>query len=349
MVADDDAGSPPKLAVIAREAGVSVGTVSKVLNGRPDVSSRTRRAVAEVLERQGYPRQRLKPRRGSMVDVVLQGLGSPYALAILQGIEEAAWRLGVDLVVSTVVGRTKNGQPPPAWFDRIRARDTAGVLLVRTIPTTAQQAWFTDHEVPLVVVDPRRKPPPGLRVVTSANQAGARAAVEHLITLGHQRIAVVTGRPGVPCAAERLAGYRQAMAAAGLPADPRWRVCGRFKGEESFQVTRSMLTSRPVLPTAVFACSDDMAGGVIRAIGDLGLRVPDDISVVGFDDSVIAEGFAPPLTTVRQPWVELGAAALTMLLSDDEVRGHVLPTTLVLRGSTAPPGASAPGDVPAPV
>lgn len=336
MTAEHQPPPLPKLSVIAREAGVSVATVSKALNGRADVSAGTRRLVAEVLERRGYPRQRVKPARGSLVDVMLQGLDSVYALAILGGVEDAAWRLGVDLVVSAVVDRTKNGQPPSAWLDRISARDSAGVLLVRTWPTGTQRKWLADRGIPAVLVDPRRKPPQGVPVVVSANRAGAGAATEHLIGLGHERIAIVTGRPGVPCAAERLAGYREAMAAAGLPVDPRWEVCGYFQSEDALRATRRLLDTLPEPPTAVFACSDSMAIGVYQALSERGHRVPDDVSVVGYDDSWAAEHVTPALTTVRQPWPELGSAALTALLSGEPAARTELPTALVVRFSTAP-------------
>ncbi|MCF6467678.1 LacI family transcriptional regulator [Nonomuraea sp. MG754425] len=337
MTASDTPSPLPKLAVIAREAGVSVATVSKALNGRSDVSQHTRRLVAEVLERRGYPRQRVRPTRGSMVDVMLQGLDSPYALAILGGVEDAAWRLGVDLIVSAVVDRTKNGQPPPAWLDRIGARDSAGVLLVRTSPTATQRAWLTDHGIPAVIVDPRRKPPPGVSIVAADNLDGAREATEHLIGLGHERIAIVTGRPGVPCAVERLNGYRQAMAAAGLAVDPRWEVCGYFQRESALTATRELLdTAGPHRPTAIFTCSDAMGVGVYQALGEHGLRVPDDVSVVGFDDSWAAAHVTPALTTVRQPWPELGSVALGALLSGETPERVELPTTLVMRASTAP-------------
>ncbi|MEU6711242.1 LacI family DNA-binding transcriptional regulator [Nonomuraea sp. NPDC046802] len=336
MTAAEPPSQPlPKLAVIAREAGVSVATVSKTLNGRSDVSAHTRRLVAEVLERRGYPRQRIKPTRGSMVDVMLQGLDSPYALAILGGVEDAAWRLGVDLVVSAVLDRTKNGQPPPAWLDRIGARESAGVLLVRTSPTATQRTWLADHGIPFVTVDPRRKPPRELPVVVSANLAGARAATDHLIGLGHERIAIVTGRPGVPCAAERLTGYRQAMASAGLRVDPRWEVCGYFQKDSALRATQALFAALPNPPTAVFACSDAMAVGVYQALAERGRRVPDDVSVVGYDDSWAAAHLTPVLTTVRQPWPELGAAALAALLVDEPPARTELPTTLVVRSSTA--------------
>ncbi|KAB8194029.1 substrate-binding domain-containing protein [Nonomuraea phyllanthi] len=336
MTAEDQPRPLPKLSVIAREAGVSVATVSKALNGRSDVSAHTRRLVAEVLERRGYPRRRLKPARGSLVDVMLQGLDSVYALAILGGVEDAAWRLGVDVVVSTAARSTKNGQPPPAWLDRIGARDSAGALLVRTSPTATQRAWLADQGIPAVLVDPRRTPPRGVPVVAAANLAGARAATEHLIGLGHERIAIVTGRPGVPCAEERLAGYRAAMAGAGLPVDPRWEMCGYFQPKIALQVTRDLLAELPEPPTAVFACSDTMAVGVCQALAERGLRVPGDVSVVGFDDSLAAMYTVPGLTTVRQPWSELGGAALSALLSGLPPERLEVPTTLVVRGSTAP-------------
>lgn len=330
------AGTPlPKLAVIAREAGVSVATVSKALNGRSDVAPHTRRLIAEVLERHGYPLQR--HRRGGMVDIVLQGLTSPYALAVLGGVEDAAWRAGVDLVVSAVADRTRRGQPPSAWLDRMGGRESAGALLVRTSLTAAQRAWLADHGIPVVVVDPRTKPPSDTAVVASANRAGARAATEHLLGLGHERIAIVTGRAGVPCAAERLAGFREAMAAAGLTADPRLQICGDFQGDVASQAVRAMLQDLRTPPTAVFACSDPMAAGVYQALGEYGYRVPDDVSVVGFDDSMIATQLTPRLTTMRQPWSDLGEAALTALLSENTPARTELPTTLVVRGSTTCP------------
>ncbi|MFI6482271.1 LacI family DNA-binding transcriptional regulator [Nonomuraea sp. NPDC050663] len=322
----------PKLAVIAREAGVSVATVSKAINGRADVSPRTRRLVAEVLRRRGYPSPPARRPRGGLVDIVLQGLDSPYALAIFGGVESAAWDAGLDLVVSAVLDRTRHGQPPTAWLERVSARDSAGVLLVRTSITAPQRAWLADHGVPVVIVDPRRPPPEGVPSVASDNVGGAVAATEHLIGLGHRRIAVVTGREGVPCADERLAGHRSAMAAAGLSTV---EVGGCFQTEPARRAVAGLLASTSPAPTAFFACSDAMALGVFQALSAHGLRVPDDASVVGFDDSVLATSVTPQLTTVRQPWSALGAAALACLLAPPRERMS-LPTELVVRASTAP-------------
>ncbi|MDP4502671.1 LacI family DNA-binding transcriptional regulator [Nonomuraea sp. 3N208] len=327
----------PKLSVIAREAGVSVSTVSKALNGKSDVSPHTRKLIAKVLERRGYVPRPAHYRRGSMLDIVLQCLTSPYSLAILSGVEEAAWRAGVDIVVSAVVDRTRYHQPPSVWLDRISTRDSAGVLLARTSLTSAQRAWLIDHDIPMVIIDPLGKVPAGVTVVSSANQLGARAATEHLISLGHSRIAVVTGRPGVPAARERLAGFQQAMTEAGLRTDPRWQVCGYFRTEPAAEAVRDLLTQLPEPPTAFFACSDGMALGIYQALAEHGLRVPHDVSVVGFDDSVVATSVTPFLTTVRQPWPDLGAAALMALLSKDPPARIELPAELVLRDSTAPP------------
>ncbi|MFC7102772.1 substrate-binding domain-containing protein [Nonomuraea rubra] len=170
--------------------------------------------------------------------------------------------------------------------------------------------------------------------MAAANRDGAREATEHLIGLGHERVAIVTGRPGVPCAIERLAGYREAMAAAGLRIDPRWEVCGYFQRDGGLAATRELLGAEP--PTAIFTCSDAMAVGVYQALAEHGLRVPDDVSVVGFDDSWAAAHVTPALTTVRQPWPDLGSVALGALLSGEAPQRVELPTTLVVRSSTAP-------------
>ncbi|MDA0638378.1 substrate-binding domain-containing protein, partial [Nonomuraea sp. MCN248] len=250
-----------------------------VIAGRPVTTlpaEPSRRLVAALAGRRGS-------RENILVDVVMRGPVSPHTLAILCGIEDAAWRLGVDLVLSAAGGRPGNG-----WPDRVDGHDTAGVLLVRAAPTAAEWAWLTDRGIPAVLVDPRRKPPPGAPVVASANRAGARAAVAHLIGLGHERIAVITGRPGVPCGADRLAGYRDAMAAAGLPADPAWQACGYFQTGLARQAALDLLNRLPAPPTAVFACSDTMAIGVYEALAERGLSVPGDVSVVGFDDAAEA-------------------------------------------------------------
>ncbi|MGI5268891.1 substrate-binding domain-containing protein [Nonomuraea sp. CA-218870] len=298
-----------------------------VIAGRPVTTlpgEPSRRLVAALAGRRGS-------RENILVDVVMRGPVSPHTLAILCGIEDAAWRLGVDLVLSAAGGRPGNG-----WPDRVGDHDTAGVLLVRAAPTAAEWAWLTRRGTPAVLVDPRRRPPPGAPVVTSANRAGARAAVTHLIGLGHERIAVITGRPGVPCGADRLAGYRDAMAAAGLPADPAWQACGYFQAGLARRAALDLLNRLPAPPTAVFACSDTMAIGVYEALAERGLSVPGDVSVVGFDDAAEAGGVTPALTTVRQPLRHLGAAALATLLPGGAPSSVELPTALVPRSSTAP-------------
>lgn len=223
----------------AREAGVSATTVSPASNGRADVPTRTRRLIAEVLERRGLPRRRGTP-KGGMIDVVMPGLGAAFGTAMLEGVEEAAWQLGVELVVAAVAARIEHGRPPHVRLERLSARDSAGVLLVRTSPGATQRAWLADRGIPAVVVEPRRKVPRGLSVVAAAGMAGARAATEHLIGLGHERIAIITGHPGAPCSSERRAGYRNAMAGAGLKVDPRWEACGNFQMYDALQATRAM-------------------------------------------------------------------------------------------------------------
>ncbi|MFG1941624.1 substrate-binding domain-containing protein [Nonomuraea sp. NPDC048826] len=299
---------------------IAGGPIASVLTGGP---TRDRGLVADLAERRGSR----KPRRNALVDVVMQGPVSPYALAILGGVEDAAWRLGVDLVLSAAGDRAGHG-----WLDRVGGHDTAGVLLLRTSPTADAWAWLAGRGIPAVFVDPRRKPPPEVPVVVSANRAGAKAAVAHLIGLGHERVAVITGRPGVPCGVDRLAGYRDAMAEAGLPT---WSACGYFQTGLARRATLDLLNRLPEPPTAIFACSDAMAVGVYEALAERGLSIPGDVSVVGFDDAPVAAGVTPALTTVRQPWPDLGATALTTLLSGGSPALVELPTTLLTRSSTA--------------
>lgn len=304
----DRSGPPPP---------VPTGGTRLSIASAPD--SPARRLVAGLA---GVPGRRT--RRTGPIDVILRSPVSPHALSILCGVEDAAWKLGVDLVLSAEGGRR---------LDRVRGRGSAGVLLLRTSPTAEEWARLATRDVPVVFVDPRRKPPPGVPVVASANRAGAREAVRHLIGLGHRRIAAITGRPGVPCGVDRLAGYREAMAEAGLTAVT---ACGYFQTGLARQATLDLLARLPEPPTAILACSDAMALGVYEALAERGLRVPGDVSVIGFDDGPAAAQATPALTTVRQPWQELGAAALSVLLSRsaDSVE---LPATLVVRESACRP------------
>jgi LacI family transcriptional regulator len=338
-------GAPSRatMSEIAAAAGVSVPTVSKVVNGRSDVSPATRERVEELLRRHSYRPRRAKPTtRVGLIDLVFVDLGSLWAMEILAGVEEIAHRVGTGVVVSAVHGRIRT-RPTRRWLENMATRRSDGVLLVLSQLSPGQQAHLDDLGIPVVIVDPAGQPGPDVPSVGATNWAGGLSATEHLLGLGHRRIAVIGGPGDVVCARARVDGYRAAMRAAGLSVRPDYVRPGDFTSRTGYQQTQELLAlSEP--PTAIFACADSMARGAYEACYEQGLRVPDDVSVVGFDDLDAARWAIPPLTTVRQPLTEMAGMATRMLLS--LIDGEELDTTrvelatpLVLRASTGPPPA----------
>ncbi|MFF5156721.1 LacI family DNA-binding transcriptional regulator [Streptomyces sp. NPDC000348] len=339
----------PTLAVVAREAGVSVPTASKVVNGREDVAPETRRRVTEALDRLGYIR---RPRFDAgrvprLVDLVVHSLTASGSGAVLHGAEEAADDAGLELVVSAALTRSRAERPERGWLDKLVLRGSAGVLFHLAELSGQQYAWLAQHRIPFVMIDPVFEPPPGVVSVGAADWRGGMTATEHLLALGHERIAVVAGHRHTLCADARVAGYRSALAAAGVRHRPEYvRHAGPGEGAAGRRMRE--LLDLPEPPTAVLVCSDRMALGVYETLAERGLRVPDDMSVVGYDDLPEARWLTPALTTVRQPLSEMAATALRLLLR--MMDGHrpestrtELSTRLVERASTAPPGPRAGG------
>jgi DNA-binding LacI/PurR family transcriptional regulator len=326
----------PTLAQIAETAGVSVSTVSKVLNGRDDVSRDTRARVDSALRRHHYVRRAPVPQPAGptaaatrTVDLVLGGLDGSWPASVASGMEAAAYEAGLHVVISAA---------RPNWADRVVARGSAGVVLGLTEPTDEQLAPLARAMVPCVVIDPLSDPPPGVTSVGTTNWAGAYEATTHLLKEGHRWIALVTGPPQHLFARARIAGYRSAMAAAGIEPPPGLMRHGTYD-RASGKAQVKALIELPEPPTALFVCSDHMAIGGYEALAEAGLRVPADVSVVGFDDLPEAGWVSPPLTTVRQPLKEMGGNALrtlARLIAGEELETTriELATTLVVRGST---------------
>ncbi|MFI2425244.1 LacI family DNA-binding transcriptional regulator [Streptomyces sp. NPDC018955] len=340
----------PTLAVVAREAGVSVPTASKVVNGREDVAPETRRRVTEALDRLGYIRRpRFDGGRATrLVDLVVHSLETSGSGAVLHGAEEAADDAGLELVVSAALTRSRAERPERperperGWLDKLVLRGSSGVLFHLAELSDPQYAWLRQHRIPFVMIDPVLEPPPDAVSVGAADWRGGVTATEHLLALGHERIAVVAGHRHTLCADARIAGYRSALAAAGVRHHPEY-VRHAGSGEDAAGRQVRELLDLPEPPTAVFVCADRMALGVYEALAERGLRVPDDMSVVGYDDLPEARWLTPALTTVRQPLSEMAATALRLLLR--MMDGHrpestrtELSTRLVERASTAPPG-----------
>jgi DNA-binding LacI/PurR family transcriptional regulator len=328
------------LTSIAAEAGVSVSTVSKVLNGRTDVAPATRERIGLLLRQRGYqPGARLD---FGVVDLLLpfgKGLAQrdPWSEQLIHGTVEAAAEAGHSVVV-TPVGSAEEFD---RWLELATVRGTHGALSVVHLPGGAELQQLAAAGIPVVVIDPATEPGPDVRSVGTTNWQGGVTATRHLIELGHRRIAVIGGLPRLWSSQARVDGYRSALFEAGLAVDESL-VCHEWFSVEGGRQQATRLLSLAQRPTAIVAANDAQAFGVLQALRDLGLRAPDDLSVVGFDDVPVAAWAAPPLTTVRQPLAAMAATAFRMLRagpSSAEAQAHhvELATSLVVRDSTAPP------------
>ncbi len=328
------------ISVIAAEIGVSVPTVSKVLNGRADVAPDTRARVEDALARHRYTRRPRRPAATGppLIDLVFHELDSAWSIEIIRGVESAAAKDGVGVVLSELGGEHR---PQQEWLDAVLARRPHGVILVLSTLGGEQQHQLESRSIPFVVVDTAGDLPAGVPTVGSNNWGGGLAATRHLIGLGHRRIAVISGQAGVLCSRARVDGFRGAHDEAGMPADPSLIRYGDFSVAGGYRHGKELLT-RPDRPTAIFAGSDMQALGVLRAARELGLEVPRDLSVVGYDDLPLAGWIGPALTTVDQQLRTMAGTATSMLLAlargeNPPLRRIELATELVVRESTAPP------------
>jgi LacI family transcriptional regulator len=326
------------IAAIAEEAGVSVPTVSRVLNGRTDVSPQTRERVEQLLSEHGYRRRasRQRPGRAALIDLVFNDLDSPWAVELIRGVEDVTHAAGVGTVVSAVHRRSTSTRQ---WLQNLRARASDGVIFVTSDVTAPVHSELRRLSIPVVVVDPAGGADADVPAIGATNWAGGRSATEHLVSLGHRRIGLIAGPKLLMCSRARLDGYRAALDAAGI--DEQLIVQGDFMHESGYAGCGQLLDA-PDPPTAIFASSDTMALGAYEAARRRGLRVPDDLSIVGFDDLPESRWSSPPLTTVRQPLAEMGGlaarTALRMARGEQiEVPRVELATELVVRDSTAPP------------
>ncbi len=327
-------GRAVTISSIAAEAGVSVPTVSRVLNGRSDVAPQTRERIERLLLHHGYQKPLRRRARAGLIDLVFNDLDSPWSLEIVRGVEEVAHEAGVGTVVSAIHRRASSRR---RWLENLNDRATDAVILVMTDLDSELGAELRRLHAPVVVIDPAGVPTLDVPTIGATNWAGAVAATEYLVALGHRRIAHVAGRPGLWCSRSRLDGYRAGLGAAGIEAVAELIVEGNFDYISGFRAGTALLgLSKP--PSAIFAASDQMAMGVYEAVRQAGRRVPDDVSVIGFDDLPEAQWTSPPLTTVRQPLVEMGRMAVRVafrLLDGEPMESPrvELATELVIRDS----------------
>jgi DNA-binding LacI/PurR family transcriptional regulator len=339
MTREHDGDARVTIADIADAAGVSVPTVSKVVNGRSDVAPETRERVERLLHEHGYRRRApSRDRQAALLDVVFNELESPWAIEIIRGVEEVAREHDLGVVLSAQEGPGALGR---SWIDAVASRRTAGVVLVVSELTEEQAARLTARRIPFVVVDPAGEPAPDVPSVGATNWNGGLTATRHLLELGHRRVGMIGGPREMLCSRARVDGYRAALETAGVPVDPELIRHGDFHVEKAYEEGRKLLALSD-RPTAIFAGSDLQAFGLYEAARVLGLQVPRHLSVIGFDDLPMARWAWPPLTTIRQPLTEMAATATRLVLGHGGERRVELATSLVVRQSTAPPAGSDP-------
>jgi DNA-binding LacI/PurR family transcriptional regulator len=331
-----DPTMPVTISYIAESAGVSIPTVSKVINGRAGVAPDTRARVEALVSRYGY-RRPTPNSRSRVMEVVFDELEDMWGVKIIRGVQRVAREHRVGVVL-TEFGPQRNGIR--YWIDDTVARRPSCVVTVAQL-SDEQRDELRARGIPFVVFDPTVELPDDVPFVGATNWNGGRSAARHLIGLGHRRIATIGGPDGALCGQARLDGYRSAMEGAGLPMDAGLVVRAPFTREAGHAAALDLL-SRDRRPTAIVAGNDLQALGVYQAARALGLRIPADLSVVGFDDLPIAGLVDPPLTTVRQPLTEMAAAATELALTlgrgvEPPQIGLELATKLTVRDSTAAP------------
>ncbi|UUV30761.1 LacI family transcriptional regulator [Amycolatopsis roodepoortensis] len=333
---------------VAARAGVSVATVSKVINDRYGVAAATLAKVRAVIDELGYEAslvaQSLRNHKTNVIGILVADL-EPFSTELLKGAADAIRGTGYELVVYSAGGRVGD---PSGWEKRYLSR-LSGTLVDGAVLVTPVASLEAVPGTPVVAVDPHTGPST-VPTIDSDNLRGAQLATEHLLELGHRRIGFLAGRPDLESAELRKTGYLRALTAAGVPIDEDLIRLGAYDPEISARSARELLTGAD-RPTAVFAANDISAIATVGAAADLGLSVPDDLSVVGFDNVPESALCTPPLTTVDQPIREMGHRAITLLISlisgEPEKETHItLSTGLVVRRSTRALGATTKGGRP---
>lgn len=327
------------LAEVAGAAGVSVATVSKVLNDRADVSAETRRRVQKHLRDAEYrpagsgPAQPREPSRS--IEVAVSELQNAYIITVLDGIISSASVDGFEVVIGRILSSDGEVVNPQALL----RSDLAGAIFITADASSASLKALDDAGFPVVIVDPLRLGDSRCISIGATNFTGGVAAADHLLYLGHRRIAHAGGPPTIDCSHARLAGYSSALRKAGIELDETLVTHCAFTYGGGRDAARDLL-DRPDRPTAIFAANDEIALGVMEEARRRSIRIPEDLSVVGFDDTFLARRSSPPLTTVAQPMLELGRVAtrsLAQMITNDVIgtRHIELATRLVVRESTA--------------
>ena len=328
----------PTIYDVARLAGVSTATVSRALNGTGQIAPATRATIDAAVAQLGYHpntvARSLVTKSTQTIALLLPDITNPFYAALVGGIQRRALETGHTMLLCTTESDPEREEQ---YLNLLRAKQVDGVLVDGLVLPPDTIARFVRNGLPIVCLD-RDVDSTSVPLVQVDNRLGARLATEHLLSLGHRRIAHVSGAPDLRISEERVAGYREALAAAAIEPDPGLLAVGSFSEEGGYQAMRGLLEGAD--PTAVFAANDLSAIGVVSAVVESGRRVPEDISIVGFDDLRLSRYTTPPLTTIHQPALEIAERATQLLLdlaAGREVRQllHLLEPELVVRASTA--------------
>ncbi|HEX2774902.1 MAG TPA: LacI family DNA-binding transcriptional regulator [Micromonosporaceae bacterium] len=332
---------PITIAHVAARAGVSKTTVSRVLNGKGDLDEATAARVRQVIDELGYvPSARavgLARGRTRIIGMLVPSLTWPWMGEVLQGVVDVVETEGYGLLLFTC---NRGEESMWQFASQVSAKSFDGLLVIEPEGTLDYIAGLHARGLPVILIDDRAKRPLFPSVATT-NRSGGRAAGTHLVELGRRRPLVITGPNRFGCTQDRLDGFAEAYADAGLPLDPALVVEGDFTLDCGRRAVKQTLEAG-VAFDAVFAHNDLSAAGAMQAAREAGCRVPEDIAVVGFDDLPLAATTDPPLTSVRQPLREMGEAAARLLLAHFDGAAlpqspTVIPTTFTVRGSTMPP------------
>jgi LacI family transcriptional regulator len=327
---------------IAELAGVSIATVSRVVNGREDVSPETRELVQRVVRERGYSPNRsargLSGGRTGLIGATVPMVHYPYFSQLVGGAAEALYEQDMRLVLCPTMHEHER---EVSLLERLMHGTTDGALMILPEESSDELSALLNHGYRFVVIDPMMPLNERIPAVSAAHAAGADQAMKHLLSIGHTRIGAITGPRGVKATEDRRRGYYAALAAAGLMPDPVLEVEGNFEISGGVSAAEQLL-DLPEPPTAIFSFNDNMAIGAMQTARARSVRIPEDLSIVGFDDLEEAAIVTPALTTVRQPLAEMGRIAVSLLLrllDNQRLEAlHVeLGTRLIVRDSTAPP------------
>jgi DNA-binding LacI/PurR family transcriptional regulator len=328
---------------IARLAGVSLGTVSNVLSGLPSVREPLRRRVLEAVQSLGYQPSQLarglRRDKTNIIGMILSDVSNPFFPAVVKGAEDTAFKNGYRLFLCN---SDNDFSKEETYLRELQTYLPAGLIIMTSNingPTTLADAYRMAGTA-VVYVD-RLPPHWSGDTVTSMNEGGGYEATKHLISVGHRQLAMITGSASRTNSEDRANGFRRALKEAMIPISPEYIQEGNFEKESGYARTKTLLRLNP-RPTAIFAGNDLMAFGALNAIRDAGLRCPEDVSVIGFDNLEMAEVVTPALSSVDQSGYQLGAVAAQIIA--DRIHGDnvsktavVLPTSLAHRLSVAPP------------